>query len=89
MSKILVDKFYSYKNYVGSSDEIIEIDESKIGKRKYNKGYPINGVWIIGLVKRGEKEKTSLFQVDDRTKCTLQIKIKNLVKKGATIYSDC
>ena len=30
LSKILVDKFYSYKNYIGSSDEIIEIDESKI-----------------------------------------------------------
>ena len=30
LSKILVDKFYSYKNYIGNSDEIIEIDESKI-----------------------------------------------------------
>lgn len=28
----------------------MEIDESKFGKSKYNRGHRIDGVWIFGMI---------------------------------------
>ncbi|GAA5815347.1 hypothetical protein MFLAVUS_008854 [Mucor flavus] len=36
------------KNTVRGRNEIIEIDETKIAKRKYNKGHSVEGAWVIG-----------------------------------------
>jgi hypothetical protein len=33
---------------IGGSGIIVEIDESKFGKRKYNRGHSVEGVWVIG-----------------------------------------
>ena len=30
----------------------MEVDESKLGKRKYNRGRGVDGVWIFDAVKR-------------------------------------
>ncbi len=31
----------------GGKDQIVEIDETKFGKRKYNHGHHVNGSWVI------------------------------------------
>ncbi|ORY93715.1 hypothetical protein BCR43DRAFT_409515, partial [Syncephalastrum racemosum] len=28
----------------------VQIDESKFGKRKYNRGHRVDGVWVLGMV---------------------------------------
>lgn len=33
---------------VGDDGIIIELDESKFGKRKFNRGHCIEGEWILG-----------------------------------------
>ena len=33
---------------IGGEGIIVEIDESKLGKRKYNRGHPVEGVWVVG-----------------------------------------
>ncbi|XP_071575579.1 uncharacterized protein [Temnothorax nylanderi] len=38
---------------LGGPNKIVEIDEAKIGKRKYNRGRIIEGKWIFGGYKRG------------------------------------
>jgi len=38
------------------------MDESKIGKRKYNKGHPVDNVWIFGLVKKERIKKFYYFK---------------------------
>ncbi len=39
----------SHENEViGGAGKIIQIDESKIGKRKYNKGHFVEGQWVFG-----------------------------------------
>jgi transposase-like protein len=73
---------------LGGEGIIVEIDEAKFGKRKYNRGRLIEGQWCFGGLERGTK-KTFFVPVERRDKYTLLECIKKWIKPGTTIYSDC
>ncbi|KAJ8930186.1 hypothetical protein NQ314_017050 [Rhamnusium bicolor] len=41
---------------IGGEGKIVEIDETKIGKRKYNKGRYLEGQWVFGGIERGSRK---------------------------------
>ncbi|XP_076392269.1 uncharacterized protein LOC143265225 [Megachile rotundata] len=43
----------NYSEKIGGPDKIVEIDEAKFGKRKYNRGRLIKGKWVFGGYERG------------------------------------
>ncbi|KYN05769.1 hypothetical protein ALC62_03248 [Cyphomyrmex costatus] len=73
---------------LGGPNSIVEIDEAKIGKRKYNRGRIIDGKWIFGGYERDTK-KIFLVPVADRTEETLTQVIEEWILPGKTIMSDC
>ncbi|KAG0439867.1 hypothetical protein DMUE_2144 [Dictyocoela muelleri] len=42
---------------IGGEGVKVEIDETKFGKRKYNRGRQVDGVWVLGGVERSNGEK--------------------------------
>jgi hypothetical protein len=56
-----------YKNFtkLGGKDIIVEIDESKFGKRKYHKGHHVEGVWAFGIVERIAAKRKLIIPVPD------------------------
>ena len=73
---------------VGGPGKVVEIDESKFGKRKYYKGRRKDGVWVFGGIERDSKN-CFLTTVEDRNADTLIPIIKGNVLPGTTIISDC
>ena len=73
---------------IGGVGTIVEIDESKFGKRKYNRGKRVDGRWVFGGIERGSK-KTFFRVVENRGKEVLLAIIKEFVQPGTTIISDC
>ncbi|VDI03030.1 Hypothetical predicted protein [Mytilus galloprovincialis] len=73
---------------IGGENVIVEIDESKFGKRKYHKGRRVEGQWVFGGIERDSK-KSFFASVENRTKETLLKLIKDNIKPGTTIISDC
>ena len=51
-------------------NKTVEIDESKFGRRKYNRQHAVKGQWVFGGVER-ESGRTFLVPVPDRTADTL------------------
>ena len=75
---------------MGGPNKIVEIDEAKFGKRKYNRGRRIPGVWVFGAIERDIiATKCVLITVQNRSKKTLIEEIKKHILPGTTIISDC
>ena len=55
---------------IGGPGKVVEIDESKFGKRKYHKGTRVDGCWVFGGIER-ESKKLFLTTVPDRSSATL------------------
>ena len=90
-------QLYKPSEKIGGRNEIVEIDESKIAKRKYNKGHKVEGAWVIGGIQKSrlknkiknENKKLFLLPVEERNIENINEIIKKYVKKGTTIYADC
>ena len=73
---------------IGGPGIVVEVDESKFGKRKYNRGRKVDGCWVFGGIERVGK-KCFFEIVEDRSAETLIPLIKKYIKKGSIIHSDC
>ena len=73
---------------LGGDGCIVEIDESKFGKRKYHRGKHVEGQWVFGGYERGSG-RVFMVPVEDRGRDTLLPIIKEWIKPGTTIISDC
>ena len=54
---------------IGGPGIVVEIDESKFGKKKYHRGHPVEGVWDLGGVERTadrERHFCVLFLIEMR-----------------------
>jgi hypothetical protein len=82
---------------IGGKGIIVEIDESKFGKKKYNRGHPVEGNWVWGCVERIVDPNTGytsagkciMVVVDKRDIATLKPLILRFIKPGSYIISDC
>lgn len=45
-----LDWLFKTRGPLGGSSKIVEIDEMKFGKRKYQKGRVVEGTWIFGAI---------------------------------------
>ena len=65
----------------------VEIDESKFGKRKYNRGRVVDGHWVFGGMERTTGE-CFLVEVEHRDTATLLPIIQQHIRPGSIVYSD-
>lgn len=73
---------------IGGPGIIIEIDETKLGKRKYHRGHRVDGVWVIAGIERTANKKVFLIEVEDRTIETITNVLKTYVRPESIVYSD-
>lgn len=73
---------------IGGPGIIVEIDESKFGKRKYHRGHQVDGAWVFGGVERTETRRRFAVMVEERNAVTLLGAIRNRIHPESIIYSD-
>jgi IS1 family transposase len=81
---------------IGGPGIIVEIDESKFGKRNANRGKRVPGMWVFGGVEHILNQETGLWHagkmfavcVDNRSAATLEPLIERHIARGSVIYSD-
>ena len=74
---------------VGGPGVIVELDEAKFGKRKYNKGAYREGQWVLGGVDRDTGDCFLLPCPDNkRDAATLLPLISRWILPGSVVYTD-
>jgi hypothetical protein len=73
---------------IGGPGVEVEVDESKLGKRKYHRGHRVEGVWVVCGVERMPSRKLFLVEVQDRSASTLISLISSHVLPGSIILTD-
>ena len=73
---------------IGGEGIIVEFDESKFGKRKFNRGHKVEGVWVVGGVERTPERKMFMIKVADRSEQTMDAIISTYVLPGSIVHTD-
>jgi IS1 family transposase len=73
---------------IGGDGIVVQIDESKLGKRKYNRGHHVEGVWVVVGVELTENRKMFVVPVERRDEETLKAVVKSHVLHGSRIQTD-
>ena len=80
---------------IGGDGIVVEIDESKFAKRKYNRGHRVGTKeWVFGGIEKEvregvEKRKYFALIVPNRSRATLEPIIRRHILEGSTVISDC
>lgn len=87
--QLLGDNVHMESVQIGGPGVIVEVDETKMGKRKYNRGHHVEGVWVIAGVERTPDRNFFLVEVINRNTDTIKTILSTHVLPGSIIYTDC
>ena len=74
---------------IGGPGRIVEIDEAKFGKRKYQRGRIVRGSWVLGGVERhSNKCFLAICPFNRRSEAALLPIIQHYVAPGTTVITD-
>ena len=65
---------------------VVEMDESKFGKRKYHQGHRVEGVWVV---ERTPQRRMFAVSVEDRSRETLHAILERQILPGSIVHTDC
>jgi hypothetical protein len=88
LRELVADSLEEEDIVIGGEGIVVELDESKFGKRKYNRGHHVEGVWVFGGVERTPERKVFLTMVEKRDAHTLRSIILKHVHPGSILVTD-
>lgn len=88
---ISLDTTFNEEKLIGWPNQIVEIDECQIGRRKYHRGRIVEAAWIIGMIERENpiNYRLEICRNNKRDADTLIVLIKKHVAIGTEIHTDC
>ena len=90
--EVVIDDFLiseENRGKIGGVGKIVQIDESKFGKRKYNRGRRIEGHWVLGMIEDGSEDfRLVVCPENVRDAATLIPIIQEHVAVGTEIRTD-
>jgi transposase-like protein len=73
---------------IGGQGIIVQVDETKIGKRKYNRGRRVDGSWVVVGVEITTERRVFAEVVEDRSEETITRVLCKHIAEGSVIWTD-
>jgi hypothetical protein len=74
---------------VGGPGITVQVDETKMGKRKYHRGHRVEGAWVLVGVELTSDRKIFAEVVNNRTTCTIAEVLGRHLAAGSILQTDC
>lgn len=74
---------------VGGRGVVVQVDETKLGKRKYHRGHRVEGAWVVAGVELTDRRAVFAEVVENRSEATLVDVLRRHVQLGSIIWTDC
>jgi transposase-like protein len=79
-----------HRGKIGGPGTIVQIDESKFGRRKYNRGRHTDGHWVLDMIENGSDDlRLILCPCNKRAVEELVPIIREHIAEGTEIHTDC
>lgn len=87
--RVLVTSALQFEDQIiGGPEIVVQIDETKLGKRKYHRGHMVDGVWVVVGIEKIPNGKIFLVPVLNRSVETLNTIVYEHVRMGSIIHTD-
>jgi transposase-like protein len=87
---ISLDNLYRNRGKIGGPGFVVEIDESKLGKRKFNVGRVVDSSWLLSIICLNTKQyRVEICPDNKRDGIILLALINKHVNKETIIVTDC
>lgn len=73
---------------IGGAGIIVEVDETLLGRRKFNRGHHVEGAWVVVGIERTPQRRAFCSVVERRDASHLQSVIQKNVCRGSIVYTD-
>ena len=73
---------------IGGVGVIVEVDETKVGKRKNHRGHRVEGAWVLVGVERTSERRVFAEVVANRDAATIESVLARHVAEGSILYTD-
>lgn len=74
---------------IGAPNKVVQIYESKFGRRKYNRGRHIEGHWVIGMIEDGSDDlRLEVCPDNERSADILVPLIQKHIEEGSIIHTN-
>ena len=88
LRQLVADEVEENEGQIGGENVIVEVDESKFGKRKHHRGHHVEGAWVIGGVERTPEHRVFAEVVERRDAATLLEVVRRRIAPGSIVHSD-
>jgi transposase-like protein len=88
IEKLIAEKITPEMLKIGGPCIQVQLDESKFGKRKYNRGHHVEGAWVFAGVEKTNERKCFAMVVEKRDARTLNELILRYVLPGSIVITD-
>ena len=84
-----IESLIDAEGKIGGVNHIVQIDETKFGRRKYERGRLVEGTWMFGMIENETNElRIHVCKDNKRDEKTLTDMLLKYVEVGTTIVSD-
>jgi hypothetical protein len=73
---------------IGGPGIIVQVDETKLGKRKYERGHRVAGAWVIVGVEMTDQRRMFAEVVGDRSAETIEDVLERHLSEGSILQTD-
>ncbi|KAI4293235.1 hypothetical protein PAPHI01_2509 [Pancytospora philotis] len=89
VSRIAVPRYYEQVEQIGGPGVTVEVDESKFGRRKYNRGHRVEGTWVLGATEKTSRRRIIMIPIETVPKKHCLVCLQNMSIPGRACDQTC